>query len=164
MTDFNREQDAALRSAFAQLGVRIAPDAKTSEMIPQLEAFQMTATVDQGVLTISQHGAVISTGTALKAFTGKHPEHFVLPGGQVRSKADLQPANTPEGVRQRTELIREQGYDSFAKIISNASLRPGVVASREMSRSDWMNLTTSEKTAAVSSDPGIVAHVMAKRS
>lgn len=160
---FDRNTDAALRSAFAQLGVRIAPGAKTSEMIPQLEAFQMKVSTDEGLLVIRQHDQIISTGTALKAFTGKHPEHFVLPGGQVRSKDQLLPNDCKEGIRQRVEMIREQGLDGFSKIITNQSLRPGVVASREMSRADWANLTVSEKVAAINADPQIASIIMAQK-
>lgn len=164
MAEFNPATDAALRGAFNQLGVRLAPDAKTSEMVDQLEQYQMTCSVDNGMLAISQHGAVVSTGTALRAFVGKFPQHFILPGGEVRSRDQLAPQGTPEGNKQRAELIAKVGYDGFRKIISNETLRPGVVANREMSRADWKNLTIAEKVAAVSADPGIVGHIMSKRS
>jgi hypothetical protein len=161
---FDRELDSAIRGAFAAQGVRLAPEAKTSQIAEQLKAFGITSAVDAGVLRLEQHGAVISTGQALKAFTEKHAEHFVLPGGQVRSAADLRPANTPEGIRQRTEMIASQGYDKFVSVVAAPHLRPGVVASREMSKRDWFNLTPAEKSAAIEQDPDIVGIVMAKKA
>jgi hypothetical protein len=162
--EFDREKDSALRNAFAQLGVRVAPEAKTSEMVTQLkEQFQIEACVDAGVLTLRQNGAIISTGTALRAFTEKAPQHFVLAGGLVRSAADLRDAGTPEGTRQRVELIKARGLKGFTDVIAAPQLRPGVVASREMSKADWMNLTTHEKVEALKADQQIAAIVMAKR-
>src|SRR5437016_4231507 len=118
MADFNRETDAALRSAFIQLGVRIAPEAKTSAMVEQLKTHGVDVEVDSGMVCMKQNGVVASTGTVLRSFAIEHKEHFILPGGQVRSAADLRPAGTPEGIKQRTELINKLGLDAFREIIS----------------------------------------------
>jgi hypothetical protein len=161
---FDKELDGAIRAAFAASGVRLAPDAKTTEIAEQLQsAHGVSASVDAGVLKLEQNGTVASTGSVLKAFTDQHKEHFIVPGGQVRSLADLRPANTPEGRRQRSEMIASQGLEKFTEVVASPNLRPGVVPSREMSRADWKNLTTAEKSAAISADPDIVAIVMSRR-
>lgn len=161
--EFNLELDTAIRNAFAASGVRIAPEAKTSEIAAKLTEYQMTPTVDGGLLAITQHGAPISVGTALAAFVAKHPENFILPGGQVRSLADLRPADTDEGRKQRVELIRAKGLDEFNRIVNAPNLRSGVVANREMNKADWKNLTTREKSAAIAADPEIVSIIHSRK-
>ncbi len=161
--EFDLQMDTAIRNAFAASGVRIAPEAKTSEIAAKLTEYQMTPSVDGGLLAITQHGAPISVGTALAAFVGKHPENFILPGSQVRSLADLRPANTEEGRKQRVELIKTQGLEAFGKIVTSPNLRPGVTANREMSKADWQNLTTREKSAAITADPEIVSVIHGRR-
>ena len=96
----------------------------------------MTVGTDSGMLKLEQNGAVVSTGTVLKAFTEKQPEHFILHGGAVRSVPQLQPHNTPEGQRQRAELIASRGLAAFESVVNTPNMRPGVVASREMSKAD----------------------------
>jgi hypothetical protein len=81
----------------------------------------------------------------------------------VRSLADLRPANTDEGKKQRVELIRERGLDAFNQIVNSPALRPGVVANREMSKADWKNLTTREKSAAINLDPEIVSVIHGRK-
>jgi hypothetical protein len=161
--EFDLKLDAAIRGAFAQAGIRMGPGAKTSDIVDQFAQFGVTPEVDNGVLVLMQNGAPARTGTALTAFVGKFPDHFVVPGAQVRSVKDLQPANTPEGIKQRVELIREQGGEQFAKIVNGPALRSGVIANREMSRTDWQNLTRAEKTAAIAADPEIVEIVHSRR-
>jgi hypothetical protein len=60
-------------------------------------------------------------------------------------------------------MIASQGLEKFTEVVASPNLRPGVVPSREMSRADWKNLTTAEKSAAISADPDIVAIVMSRR-
>ncbi len=157
--EFNAELDSVIRSAFQAQGVRLDPNAKTSEIAEQLQSkYQITASVDHGALKLEQNGLTISNGTALKALTEREPQHFILNGGQVRSLSDF------KTTEQKVEHIRQHGLDSFSKLVTAPNLRPGIVAPREMSRADWSNLTRSEKSAAIALDPQIVSIVMSKKA
>ena len=161
--EFDLKLDAAIRSAFAQSGVRLAPEAKTSEIVEQLAEYGVSASVDNGALSLSQNGSIISNGTAVAGFVKQRPEHFVIDGGQARSLADFRPADTTEGKKQRVEFIREHGGEKFAQLVNAPNLRPGVVANREISKADWNNLTTREKSAAITADPEIVSIIHGRK-
>jgi hypothetical protein len=69
--------DSALRRAFSEAGVRVAPHATMTEVVSKFNALGISCEVQDGVLVLSQDTRQFNVALACKAFAAK-PENAAL--------------------------------------------------------------------------------------
>jgi len=139
----------AVAQAFAVMGLKVR-DAAT--VLSTLESQHQCKVSDEGgFLSIEQNGQQVNIPTILQAYLKQHPADFVGHVGEVRYKSDV-----PDD-KAKVALIREKGIDWWAALPATKDsptakdvVKP-VIASTQMKRSEWLQLTPKEKTAAIAS-------------
>lgn len=137
----DRATDVAIRSALGQLKVRPNDDAfSSSEVVSRLKtAHGVEVTVNNGMLELTQNGAVVSTPTVLRAFASK-PEN----AGLFVSEGD---DHTRWDGKKKTEFIAQHGIEAWEAKIAKAPLKAGVdVANCDISKTEYLSMTRAEKT------------------
>jgi hypothetical protein len=150
--------DAALRRAFSDAGVRVAPSATMTDVVGKFNALGISAEVQDGCLVLKQDTREFNVALACKSFAAK-PENAAL---FITEKND---AREWTG-KQKSDYIAANGYDAWQRKITAPQLEPGVkVLDRNMSRKDYLNLTRTERVQFIGAfGAGAVAHIMGKKS
>ena len=148
--------DSALRRAFSEASVRVAPDARTTDIIAALAALGVTATVQDGVLILAQGETTMHTVLALRGFASK-PENakFFVVAGQ-------HPATWSR--RQKVEYLASHSDEDYRRLIQTPALEAGVrVLDPNMSKSEYALLTRAERVSFIREfGDGAVSHILGK--
>jgi hypothetical protein len=150
--------DAALRRAFSDAGVRVAPSATMTEVVSRFNALGISCEMQDGCLVLKQDEREFSTALACKGFAAR-AENVAL---FITEKT-----STQEWTRtQKSEYIAKHGLDAWENRLNAPQLDPGVrVLDRNMSRKDYLNLTRTERVAFITEfGAGAVSHVMGKKA
>jgi hypothetical protein len=149
--------DAALRRGFSEVSARPKPETKMTDVIAALAALGVTAELDEGLLVLKQDDKVFNVALCLRGFAAK-PEN---------AKFFVTAADDPKtwSAAMRTKYISEHGPDAWGRLVNGKALEPAVkVLDRNMSRADYLSLTTKEKLAFIAEfDADAVSAVMGKR-
>lgn len=146
--------DRALRCAFSDARLRLAPDAKLTEIIESLKAMGVECAVQDGFFAMMQQGTSLHTSLALRSFAEKHKQFFIL--------EDSHDART-WSVTRKSEYLRDHSPEEFAQLLRNPQQGGVGVLSLDMTRQEYQNLSNAEKRAFVNEfGPGGVAKVMAR--
>lgn len=150
--------DAALRRAFSEAGVRVAPSGTMTAVVAAFNGMGISAEVQDGCLVLKQDTREFNVALACKAFAAK-PENAAL------FVTEQNPASEWTG-KQKSDFIAQHGYDAWQRKISGPRLAPGVkVLDQNMSRKDYESLTRAERVQFISAfGAGAVAHIMGKRA
>jgi len=152
----NRELDAALRKAFSDARVRIAPNAKLADIKAALEAMGLTVAVEDGFLVLTQGTTAMHTNIALKNFANRpeNAQYFVLETSHPSTWTQ----------QKKIEFLRNHTPDEYAQLLRGPKT-PGIgVLSLDLTRAEYLSLTTQERVAFVREyGPQGVATVMARK-
>jgi hypothetical protein len=118
------------------------------EIISKLEAeHQVTASVDGGLLTLTQNGTPVSTGTVLSAYRQKNPRDFYGEAGSVNFKSDLAGDNAAKArfISEHSLAEWEQlPYDAKSpganKVVTDA------IPLASMTCAEYLRLSVAEKS------------------
>jgi hypothetical protein len=148
--------DSALRRAFSEASVRVAPDARTTDIVAALGTLGITAEVTDGVLVLSQGETSFNTSLALRNFA-KRPEHagfFILDGAHPAQWSN----------KKKIEYLSTHSDDEFRALVQSPVLEAGVrVLDANMSKSDYQNLTRREKVQFIREyGDGAVGRILGK--
>jgi hypothetical protein len=137
----------AVANAFAVMGLktRSAP-----AIVDLLKAKGVEASDTNGFLSLRQGSTEFNVAECLQAVFKQNPEMFYGHSGEVRYRSDV------KDDAAKVKLIREKGYAFWAALPANER-SPGAVdvvnptiISTELTMSQWMTLTPSEKSQAIS--------------
>jgi len=135
--------DSALRRAFSEASVRVAPDTRMTDIIAALTALGITATIEDAVLVLRQGETNFNTSLALRNFA-KRPEHakfFVSEGAHPKAWSD----------KKKIEYLRTHTDAEYRALLQSPVLEAGVkVLDPNMSRKDYEGLTRAERIAFIS--------------
>lgn len=128
--------------------------------------FQVTASVDGGLLSMTQGGAPVSVGTIIASYRQKFPRDFYgESGSEVRFKDDLAGDNAA-----KARFIKEKGYEAWASLPLNEKsagaqhVTTNAIPNAAMKRADYMRLTVAEKTKlAAELGPAGIGRIMARK-
>lgn len=139
----------ALAQSFGTMGLKVR---SASQVLEKLQADGYVATVADGFLAVSQTGTQMNLPTLLQSYFKKHPADFVGHSGEIKYKSDL-----GDDSEAKSKIIADKGYAFWAALPATPNsptakdvLKP-VVASTQMKRSEWLQLTPAEKSDAISS-------------
>jgi hypothetical protein len=117
-------------------------------IIEKLKGMGIECSDADGFLAMTQGSTPLNVAQVLQSYFQKHPADFVGHVGEIRYKSDV-----PQDAK--VAFIREHGYQAWAALPVNENsptaknvMKP-VVASTEMTRTQWMQLTAKEKTEAI---------------
>jgi hypothetical protein len=150
--------DAALRRAFSEAGVRVAPSATMTDVVSRFNALGISAEVQDGCLVLKQDTREFNVALACKSFAAK-PENAAL--------FITEQTSTREWTgKQKSEFIAKYGYNAWENRLNAPQLDPGVkVLDRNMTRKDYLNLTRTERVHFIGAfGAGAVAHIMGKKA
>ncbi|MGA9810140.1 MAG: hypothetical protein ACLPH5_04600 [Candidatus Sulfotelmatobacter sp.] len=132
--------DSALRRAFSEASVRVAPDTRMTDIVTALGVMGVSIEVQDGVLVLQQGATAFNTSLALRNFS-QRPEHakfFIL--------ETLDPKTWTNA--RKMKYIAEHGQDAWGKLCCAPVIEAGIkVLDVNMSKHDYMGLTRSEKIA-----------------
>jgi hypothetical protein len=150
--------DAALRRAFSDAGVRVAPSATMTEVVSRFNALGISCEVQDGVLVLSQDTRQFNVALACKGFAAK-PENAAL---FVTEQTSTREWNG----KQKSAYIAAHGYEAWEAKLNAPQLDPGVkVLDANMSRKDYENLTRSERVRFIDAfGYGAVRVIMGKKA
>jgi len=155
----------ALVQALSIMGLK-ARDAE--QIVTTLkESHQVEVDDSEGFLSLKQNGADVNPATVLQAYFRQHPQDFIGHSGEIRYKSDV------KDDKAKVALIREKGIDYWTALPATENsptgqhvVKPAIV-STQMKRSEWLQLTPREKTAAITSwgnkAIGIVSEIQSRR-
>jgi len=130
--------DSALRRAFSDAGVRVAPSATMTDVVARFNAMGISCEVESGCLVLLQDSRQFNVALACKAFSAK-PENASL----------FITENTDTGEwtqKQKSEFISKHGYEAWHARVTGPQLEAGVrVLDANMEKRDYLSLTRSEK-------------------
>ena len=151
------ELDRILRKNFSDCGIRVAPDARMTDVLESFKSLGVSVAVEDGLLVLSQGSTVFHTGQALKGFAAKteNARFFVLQSGDPRRW----------DVSQKVDYLRTHSDSDYRRLIQQGSITVGIGAmDANMCRSDYLKLTTQEKLAFIAEfGADAVGHVMKAR-
>ena len=130
--------DSALRREFSNASIRLAPDARMTDIIAALQSMGVTASLTDGVVVLDQAGTQMHTTLALRNFA-KMPQHerFIVKQGQHPRTWTT---------KEKSEYISKNGLEKYEQLISGPVLDAGVrVLDANMDRQSYENLTTRER-------------------
>jgi len=128
--------DLALRQAIAQCRLRLTPQARSSEIIARLESFGVTASLNLGMLELSQNGAPVNTVTVLTSLATKAPEFFI--------SADNGNPKTWNR-EQKVEYLKTHSYQEYELLCSGTQQRADVALDPQMTAEEWHTLDWQSK-------------------
>ena len=135
--------DSALRKAFSDASVRVAPTTRMTDIIEALKAMGIGVEVQDGVLVLTQGTTSFNTSLALRNFSIR-PEHarfFVLETSDPKTWTTA----------KKVEYLRTHSADEYAKLCRAPVIEAGIrVLDANMSRHDYENLTRAEKVQFLS--------------
>jgi len=137
----SRELDAAIRKGFSDARIRLTPDAKLAEITAALEAMGVQCSVQDGFLVLAQSGTLLHTEMSLKSFAGR-PEHarfFILEGSHPSTWS----------TSRKSKYIAENGLAAYEKLLYQPKQHGIGVLSMDLTREQYLSLTTAEKTAFI---------------
>ena len=135
--------DSALRRAFSEASVRLAPETKITDVIAALGTLGIVAEITDGVLVLRQDQTQFNTSLALRNFS-KRPEHakFFVQEGQ-------HPAQW--STKTKIEYINKNGEAAYRKLCQSPVLDAGIkVLDPNMRRADYLQLTRQERMSFIS--------------
>lgn len=132
--------DQAIRSAFGSLKVRPNDESFSStEVVTRLKGYGVDVTTNEGMLELTQSGAVVSVPTVLRAFASK-PENVAL----FVSEGD---DHTLWDSQKKQEFIAANGLAAWEKKIGQKPLKAHVdVANVDISRTEYLSMTNAQKS------------------
>lgn len=156
----------AVTTAYGVMGLK---PRSAQSIIDTLKSKGVEATDSNGFLSLSQGSTQFNVAEALQATFKQHPELFHGHSGEICYKSDI-----PAGdVAARTKYINDFGYDAWAALPANEksptakNVVKAAIASTEMTRKEWLDLTIPERSQAIGSwgqdGPRIVGEIMNRR-
>jgi hypothetical protein len=109
--------------------------------------FQVECSVEGGMLTMKQGGAIASVGTILSAYKAKYPREFFGEAGSVNFKDDLQ-----GDTAAKSRFIAEHGFDAWNRLPLNEKSAGGqnvpnaTIPHAGMKAKEYARLTIAEKS------------------
>jgi hypothetical protein len=117
------------------------------EILTKLETeYNVTATVEGGLLTLKQGEQTFSTGTVLKSLQEKHPRSFHGGIGEIQFKSQLE-----NDTAAKSKFIAERGYNAWAampfdaKSPNAASVVTDIIPSAGLTKAQYLKLSTDER-------------------
>lgn len=145
--------DLALRQAIAQCRLRVTPLARSSEIISKLESYGVTASLNLGMIELSQNGAPVNTVTVLTSLASKAPEFF------------LQTTDDPSTWTntQKIEYLKTHSATEYATLLSGKYQRADVALDPQMTVEEWRTLDWQSKNLMIKTyDPKVIAAIQAR--
>lgn len=118
-----------------------------AEIIDKLStAHQVTASVEGGLLTLTQNGSPVSTGTVLNAYRQKNPRDFYGEAGTVNFKSDLagDPAAKSRWITEHS-LAEWEALPFDAKSPGANRVVTDAIPLASMTCQEYMRLSVAEK-------------------
>ena len=138
------ELDRLLRKSFSDAGVRLTPDAQSTEIVSRLNAIGVSVEIESGVLSLkdANDGRQFNTSLALRGLSTK-PDT-----GHLFITDNSNPKDWT--VSQRVAFINAHGADAWGRKVNGTTLQPGVrVLDRNMTKKEYLSLTRAERIAFI---------------
>ena len=126
---------------------------------------QVELSVDGGLLTAKQGGAVASLGTIIGAYRQKYPRDFYGEAGEVRFKDDLKGDNSA-----KSRFIAENGLTAWEALPLNEKsagathVITDAIPSEAMTAKEYARLSIAEKTKLAGEvGPAGIGRILARR-
>jgi hypothetical protein len=145
--------DLALRQAIAQCRLRLTPLARSSEIITRLETFGVTASLNLGMLELSQNGAPVNTVTVITSLAQKAPEFFITATGDPKTWTR----------EQKVEFLRTHSDLEYQMLYTGKQQRADVALDPQMTVEEWRTLDWQSKNLMIKTyDPKVIAAIQAR--
>lgn len=145
--------DLALRQAIAQCRLRLTPLARSSEIITRLETFGITASLNLGMLELSQNGAPVNTVTVLTSLAQKAPEFFITATGDPKTWTR----------EQKIDYLRTHSAEEYEMLCAGKQQRADVALDPQMTVEEWRTLDWQSKNLMIKTyDPKVIALIQAR--
>jgi hypothetical protein len=145
--------DLALRQAIAQCRLRLTPLARSSEIITRLETFGVTASLNLGMLELSQNGAPVNTVTVITSLAQKAPEFFITATGDPKTWTR----------EQKVEFLRTHSDLEYQMLCTGKQQRADVALDPQMTVEEWRMLDWQSKNLMIKTyDPKVIAAIQAR--
>jgi hypothetical protein len=145
--------DLALRQAIAQCRLRLTPLARSSEIITRLETFGITASLNLGMLELSQNGAPVNTVTVITSLAQKAPEFFITATGDPKTWTR----------EQKVEFLRTHSDLEYQMLYTGKQQRADVALDPQMTVEEWRTLDWQSKNLMIKTyDPKVIAAIQAR--
>jgi hypothetical protein len=148
--------DAALRRGFSEASVRVAPEARMTDIVAALGAMGVTVELQDGVLVLAQSGTEMHTTKALRNFS-QRPEHanfFVQEGAHPSQWS----------TKKKVEFLSAHTDDEYRALVQSPVLEAGIrVLDPNMAKADYLNLTRAERVRFITEyGDDAVRHILGK--
>jgi len=146
--------DLALRQAIMQCRLRLTPLARSSEIITRLESFGVTASLNLGMLELSQNGAPVNTVQVLTSLATKAPEFFI--------SADTGNPKTWNR-EQKVEYLKTHSATEYEMLCSGKQQRADVALDPQMTAEEWRTLDWQSKNLMMQTyDNKVISAIQAR--